>query len=163
MVYSICDHCHSTCKIVKFSKERDRFACLANNKLNNSQTEPTVTKEREQGKQGIMKKTPGKCMTRKSIVSCRSLCSSIRGRGWGPGGNSHPMPLAGADKDKKNGQHSLHTCSGPGAGAPNMLSSLKFPADLPRLRSPAALLRARQCRTLPCSPALSPMSGVFPW
>lgn len=56
-------------------------------------------------------------------------------------------PLRGADRDKKNGQHSLCICSGPAAGAPNMLSSLKFPADLPRLRSAVALLGGIQCRT----------------
>ena len=50
-------------KIMKFNKEKNCFACLANNKSNNSYTEPKA-KEREQaiqrGKQGIMKKAPSK-------------------------------------------------------------------------------------------------------
>ena len=54
----------STCKIMKFSKEKNWFACLANNKSNNSHTKPKAEEEREQAiqrrEQGIMKKAPGK-------------------------------------------------------------------------------------------------------
>ena len=35
-------------KIMKFNKEKNCFACLANNKSNNSHAEPKAKKEREQ-------------------------------------------------------------------------------------------------------------------
>lgn len=48
MVYGIWNTLASTCKIMKFSKGKKRFACLANNKSNNSHTEPKGKEEREQ-------------------------------------------------------------------------------------------------------------------
>ena len=71
-------------KIMKFNKEKNCFACLANNNSNNSHTEPKARKEREQaiqrGKQGIMKKAPGKPTKQQcSEIFCRSSCPSIRG------------------------------------------------------------------------------------
>ena len=51
-------------KVMKCNKEKNCFACLENNKSNNSHTEPKAKKERERaiqrGKQGVMKKAPGK-------------------------------------------------------------------------------------------------------
>ena len=71
-------------EIMKFNKEKNCFACLANNNSNNSHTEPKARKEREQaiqrGKQGIMKKAPGKPTKQQcSEIFCRSSCPSIRG------------------------------------------------------------------------------------
>ena len=75
----------SSGKIMKFNKEKNCFACLANNKSNNSHTEPKAKKEREQaiqrGKQGIMKKAPGKLTKQqRSEIFCRSSCPSLSPR-----------------------------------------------------------------------------------
>lgn len=57
-----------------------------------------------------------------------------------------PLPSAADDSDNNDGQHALCTCSGPCAGlrASDVLTSLKFPAELPALWSPTSLLCAIQ-------------------
>ena len=44
----------SSGKIMKFNKEKNCFACLANNKSNNSHTEPKAKKERERLEAAIL-------------------------------------------------------------------------------------------------------------
>lgn len=81
----------STYKIMKFSKGKNWFACLANNKSNNSHTEPKAEEEREQAaqrrKQGIMKKAPGKQAAVKWSF-LQSPCPSVGGGSWWPCGSN---------------------------------------------------------------------------